>query len=57
VAALIEGEFGVAAELVEGGRGEFTVWVGDEKVAQKDAAGFPSEQEAVAAVRRAFGKA
>jgi hypothetical protein len=31
------------------------VWVGDAKVAQKDANGFPSEQEVVAAVRQALG--
>jgi hypothetical protein len=49
-------EIGVETDLVEGGRGEFTVWVGDDKVAQKDAQGFPSDLEVIAAVRRALGK-
>ncbi len=42
------------AELVEGNRGEFTVWVGEERVAGKDAMGFPSEQDVLAAVRKAW---
>jgi hypothetical protein len=54
VAALIESHTGLKAEVVEGGRGEFTVWVGDEKVAQKSAEGFPTEQEALAAVQKAL---
>ena len=54
MAALIKSELGVDAELTEGGRGEFTVWVGEERVAQKDSSGFPSEDEALAAVRRAL---
>jgi hypothetical protein len=53
VAALIKDQLGVDSELIEGGRGEFTVWVGDEVVAKKDSHGFPSEDDAVAAVRRA----
>ena len=56
MAAVIKQEMGVDAELVEGGRGEFTVWVGEEIVARKDSAGFPSEQEALAAVKRALAK-
>jgi hypothetical protein len=55
VAALIKAETGIEPELVAGGRGEFTVWVGEETVAKKDAGGFPSDEEAVAAVRRAIG--
>jgi hypothetical protein len=55
VAALIKAETGIETELVVGGRGEFTVWVGEETVAQKDRAGFPSDEEAVSAVRRALG--
>jgi hypothetical protein len=31
------------------------VWVGDERVAQKDSDGFPSEDAIVAAVRKALG--
>jgi hypothetical protein len=54
VAALIKAETGIEPELVVGGRGEFTVWVGEETVAKKNASGFPAEEEAVRAVRRAL---
>jgi len=53
VAALIKDELGIDSELIEGGRGEFTVWVGDQVVAKKDTEGFPSDEDALAAVRRA----
>lgn len=56
MAALIKSEISVDTELIEGARGEFTVWVGEERVAQKDANGFPSEDEALAAVRRALAR-
>ena len=56
MAALIRDETRTEAELVEGKRGEFTVWVGKELVAQKDAAGFPSDTDVVAAVRQALGR-
>jgi hypothetical protein len=56
VAALIKKETGVDTELVEGGRGEFTVWVGEEVVARKDSFGFPEENEALAAVRQALAR-
>jgi hypothetical protein len=55
VAALIKDAVGADTELVEGGRGEFTVWVGNEVVAKKDPlVGFPTDEDAVAAVRRAL---
>jgi hypothetical protein len=55
VAAAIKQETGVEPELVEGGRGEFTVWVGDQKVAGKTPEeGFPTEQQVLAAVRQAL---
>lgn len=54
MAALIKKQLGVDAEIVVGGRGEFTVWVGEERVAQKTADGFPTDEEAVAAVRQAL---
>jgi hypothetical protein len=54
VAALIKDATGVEPELSEGGRGEFTVWVGDQVVARKDADGFPSDEAALAAVRQAL---
>ncbi len=56
MAALIKDEMGVDVELVAGGRGEFTVWVDSERVAGKDANGFPTDQDAVSAVRHALGQ-
>jgi len=56
VAALIKKEVGAETELVEGGRGEFTVWVGEESVARKDAHGFPEERDVLAAVRQALAR-
>jgi len=55
VAALIKDTVGVETELVEGGRGEFTVWVGNEVVAKKDPlVGFPTDEDALAAVQQAL---
>jgi hypothetical protein len=54
VAAVIEQETGAETELVEGGRGEFTVWVAGQKVAGKTTEGFPTEQQVLAAVRQAL---
>ena len=42
---------GLDAELVEGGRGEFTVWVGDRRVAEKTWMGFPSDADVLKGVR------
>jgi hypothetical protein len=56
VAAVIKAALGVEPELAEGGRGEFTVWVGDEVVAKKDSNGFPTEDDALAAVQRAVAR-
>ena len=56
MAALIKGELGEDPEVSEGGRGEFTVWVGDEVVAKKDTEGFPSDEDALAAVKRAVAR-
>lgn len=52
MAAVLEQETGIEPELIEGRRGEFTVWADDELVAQKDAGGFPSEDDVLAALRR-----
>jgi hypothetical protein len=54
VAATIEQATGVSPDLVPGGRGEFTVWVGDRKVAEKTRRGFPSEADVVSAVKAAL---
>jgi hypothetical protein len=56
VAAAIKQQTGLDAQLVEGARGEFTVWVGEKIVAQKDANGFPSDSAAVTAVQEALSK-
>ncbi|MBZ0231250.1 MAG: Rdx family protein [Deltaproteobacteria bacterium] len=37
--------------LTPGGRGEYTVWVDGEKVADKAGGDFPTEREVVEAVR------
>jgi hypothetical protein len=54
VAALVKAETGLEPALVVGGRGEFTVWVGEEVVAKKHASGFPADDEVVRAVRLAL---
>ena len=51
MAAEIKKATGIEPEVVEGNRGEFTVWVDQKKVAEKTADGFPTDQEAVSAVR------
>jgi len=55
-AALIKEAAGLDADLIEGARGEFTVWVGEELVAKKDWLGFPSETDVLAAVRQAIAR-
>jgi hypothetical protein len=50
---LIKEHLQLKTELVEGARGEFTVWVDDRKVAEKDQNGFPAEMDIVNAVRSA----
>ena len=54
MAASLKQHLGVDAELVEGKRSEFTVWVGDTLVAEKSRTGFPSDQDVVAGVRAAL---
>ena len=54
MAALIETATGVAPEVVEGARGEFSVRVDDRVVAQKSPRGFPGDEAIVAAVRAAL---
>ena len=53
MAAAIKDALGIDVELVEGGRGEFTVWVRDQKVSEKGWIRFPSDEVIVAAVRDA----
>ena len=56
MAALIKSRTGIEPDLIEGGRGEFTVWVGDDRVAQKDASGFPEDDQVLAAVQTSLSK-
>ncbi len=51
---MIKSEFGIDPELIEGNRGEFTVWVGEQQVAQKGWLRFPSDDKVLAAVRQAL---
>ncbi len=51
---MIKNEFGIEPELVEGKRGEFTVWVDERQVAQKGWFMFPSDEKIVAALRQAL---
>jgi hypothetical protein len=55
VAALVTQETGADADVLEGSRGEFSVWVGDTCVAKKTREGFPEDGEIVSAVRRSLG--
>ena len=51
MAALITKDLGLPVDVTPGARGEFTVWVGDQVVARKDARGFPEDSDIVAAVK------
>jgi predicted Rdx family selenoprotein len=53
VAAELRKEPGLDVELVDGGKGEFTVLVDGRKVAEKRDETFPGPDEIKAAVRRA----
>ena len=54
MAALIKDALAADTEVVPGGRGEFTVWVDDRKVAEKSRSGFPDEKALVETVRTAL---
>lgn len=54
MADLLKQELKVETELIPGGRGEFTVWVGDEIVSEKNWLGFPADEKVLAAVRKAL---
>lgn len=55
MAAELRWQLDVVAELVPGGRGEFTVWVGERCVAEKRGDDFPGPRAVVEAVREALG--
>ena len=56
MAALIARDTGVEPDVVEGARGEFSVKVGDQIVARKDARGFPGEDDVLTQVKLALGR-
>ena len=51
MAALIKQAVHLDTDLVPGGRGEFSVWVDDVKIAEKSRTGFPSDPALLAAVQ------
>ncbi len=56
MADLLKKELNVETELIEGDRGEFTVWVSGEVVAKKNWLGFPDDEKVLAAVRQALNQ-
>ena len=56
MAATLERELGVKAELIEGPLGEFTVSVGDKVVAKKGLIFFPLDKKVLIAVRKALAE-
>jgi predicted Rdx family selenoprotein len=54
VAELLKKELGVETSLVEGERGEFTIWVDDQVVAKKNWLGFPDDEKVLEAVRQSL---
>ena len=55
MAAELKKALNVDAKLEVGNSGEFTVWVGGKKVAEKSSGRFPDPLNVVAAVRSATG--
>jgi len=51
VAAQLKQDLGIDADLVVGGSGEFTIWLGDHKIAEKSSGRFPEPEAVVTAVR------
>jgi hypothetical protein len=54
VAAELKRELGLDTTLVVGSSGEFTVWLDDKLVAEKQHGQFPSPDDVVAAVEAAL---
>ncbi len=57
MAATLKDQLGVDTQLVVGNSGEFTVWFGNEKVAEKQRGVFPEPSDVVTAVRVAMSNA
>lgn len=56
MADLIKHDLGIEAELVEGDRGEFSVWVGEQVVAKKGWVRFPPDKQVLRAVEQALAE-
>ena len=56
MAAELKRNLGIKTKLIEGDRGEFTVWVGPSKVADKTNGEFPTPEAVVEAVRGVYRK-
>jgi hypothetical protein len=56
VAALITGKTGIVPELIEGKRGEFTIWLDDREIAGKRGYQFPADADVLAALERALAE-
>ena len=54
MAALIQQETGLDADLEPGGRGEFSIWLDAVKIAEKTRTGFPSDQALLETVRKSL---
>ena len=54
MAELLKKELNVETNLIEGDRGEFTVWVDERVVAKKGWLGFPDDEKVLEAVRNAL---
>ncbi len=54
MADIIKQQIGHEVELVYGDRGEFTVWVGEQKVAEKGWLRFPSDETVISSVKQAL---
>ena len=54
MAELIKSKLGLQPQLVEGDRGEFTVWVGDQLVAKKGWVRFPADEKVLSAIEQAI---
>jgi hypothetical protein len=56
VADHLKRELGAESTLVEGDRGEFTVWLGRDLVASKEGDEFPSPEQVAESVRSVLKK-
>ncbi len=52
----MKSQLGVDSALIEGDRGEFTVWVDGTRVAFKQGDEYPSDEQIVSAVRSGLKK-